>query len=228
MICEHGLMNSFFPVFFRYAAAVAVTAVLSAQPAFAMQLSYFDMNEKRSDNISPFPKWTGMIARYDSQKQYAENSDCGQVRFNPCSAQQWQDGLAAMKGRPFAEQMEMVNNWGNLHPYIEDQINWGLEDYWETPNEFMEVNGDCEDYAIAKYYSLRALGISADRLRVIILQDLNLGGVIHAVLGVYDEHDVLYILDNQSQQVTPAMRIYHYRPIFGINEDSWWAYYPRS
>jgi predicted transglutaminase-like cysteine proteinase len=104
-------------------------------------------------------------------------------------------------------------------------VNWGMEDYWETPYEFQEISGDCEDYAISKYYSLRAIGVPADRMRVIIVQDLNLGGIIHAILGVYEDGDLL-ILDNQAKQVLPAMRIYHYRPIYGVNEEAWWAYYP--
>lgn len=190
-------------------------------------ISMFEMDEKRSNNITPFPKWTGMYTRYDEQQTYAADASCGTKRFFPCAIGQWHDLIVAIKNLPFREQLNQVNSWGNSHPYIEDQINWGLEDYWETPNEFMEISGDCEDYAITKYYTLRALGYSADRLRIIILQDQNLGGVIHAVLGVYDDEGVMYILDNQSQRVTPALKIYHYRPIFGINEDAWWAYYPR-
>ena len=207
---------------------LVMVAMACSHPAFAARASYFDMDEKRSDNITPFPKWVGMMTRYDEQKAYASDAECGKVRFFPCSVKQWQSMLSGLKRETFSEQIKQVNIWSNAHPYIEDQINWGLDDYWETPYEFMEISGDCEDYAISKYYSLRALGISADRLRVIILQDLNLGGVIHAVLGVYDEDGELFILDNQSHQVTPALKIYHYRPIFGINEDSWWAYYPRS
>jgi len=212
--------------FSRMLFACVIFAVIGSGPAFALE-SFFDMTQKRSDNVSPFPKWTGMIARFDDQKTYAEDSECGKVRFFPCSVRQWSTMIESVTKLPLKEQMEQVNNWSNAHRYIEDQINWGLEDYWETPNEFMDISGDCEDYAISKYYSLRALDVPADRLRIIILQDLNLGGVIHAVLGVYDENGALHILDDQCQRVTPALKIYHYRPIFGINENSWWAYYPR-
>ena len=207
---------------------VFAVVVMPLESAHAKHASYFDMDEQRSDNIRPFPKWTGMITRYDDQQDASGGDDnCGKVRFYPCSVEQWRVLMESMKNKPLLEQLDMVNNWGNQHPYIEDQINWGLEDFWETPNEFMEISGDCEDYAISKYYTLRGAGFAADRLRIIVLQDLNLGGVIHAVLGVYDGGE-LYILDNQSQQVIPAMKIYHYRPIFGINEESWWAYYPRQ
>jgi predicted transglutaminase-like cysteine proteinase len=62
-----------------------------------------------------------------------------------------------------------------------------------------------------------------DILRVVVVQDLNLGGIIHAVLIVFIGKDA-YILDNQIKQVVPALKIYHYVPIYAINEDHWWKY----
>ena len=205
---------------------VVISSVTVSGWAYASEESYFDMSETRSANLVPFPKWTGMVSRYAKQKRVPDE-DCGKVRFHPCEIVQWKDFITSIQSKPLHEQLEEVNDWGNKHPYVEDQLNWGIGDYWETPYEFMEVSGDCEDYAITKYYSLRALGISADKLRIMVVQDFNLGGIIHAILGVYDS-DGLFILDNQIKQVMPAMKIYHYRPIFGINETAWWAYTPRS
>jgi predicted transglutaminase-like cysteine proteinase len=207
-------------------ALVMMVALSSPYTAFAGRSSYFDMNEKESENIKPFPKWTSMVTRFDEQKDIPDDS-CGKLRFHPCTIMQWQRMLDTIKAKPLRQQLDLVNDWSNEHPYIEDQLNWGMEDYWVTPYEFMEISGDCEDYAISKYYSLKALGVPVEKMRIIVLQDLNLGGIIHAVLGVYEGKE-LYILDNQSKHVTPAMRIYHYRPIFGINEDAWWAYYPKN
>lgn len=203
----------------------AVLCMSASKPSFAESISYFEMEEHRSDNIRPFPKWTGMMRRYGDQKNVLPEGQCGKVRYYPCTLSQWQNFVKELRQKPLQEQLEAVNRWGNEHPYIEDQLNWGQEDFWETPNEFIDISGDCEDYAISKYYTLRAAGVPADAMRIIVLQDLNLGGVIHAVLGVYND-ETLYILDNQSQEVMPATRIYHYRPIFGINELAWWAYYP--
>ena len=212
-------------IFSSFIACVLVCAISYAQPAFAVNSSYFNMDEKRSDNITPFPKWTGMLSRFAEQKLIPDSA-CDKIRYHPCSILEWKRLLESTRSKPFSQQLDIVNTWGNSHPYIEDQVNWGVEDYWETPYEFMEVSGDCEDYAISKYYTRKALGVPVERLRIIVLQDLNLGGIIHAVLGVYDGGK-LYILDNQSSQVKPALKIYHYRPIFGINETSWWAYYPK-
>lgn len=161
--------------------------------------------------------------RYGEQKKIPL-SECGANPYQPCDAiREWKAMLDDLQGKPLKEKLETVNDWSNAHDYIIDQINWGIEDYWETPNEFMSVYGDCEDYAISKYYSLRALGVPAEKMRIIVVQDFNLGGIIHAILSVSVD-DTLYILDNQVKQVVPALDIYHYKPIFGINEDAWWFY----
>lgn len=203
-----------------------VVIVMSFSSAFAYSAkSYFNMSETFSSDVGPFKKWTGMNTRFDDQRELSSDQ-CGKVRFHPCTFEDWRNRFDGWKNKSFSEQLRVVNNFGNSHPYITDQVNWGLEDFWETPYEFHVVNGDCEDYAIAKYFSLRALGVPASQMRIIILQDLNLGGVIHAVLGVYDDNKKLYLLDNQIKRVVLASNIYHYRPIYGINEEGWWSYHP--
>jgi len=192
----------------------------------AQARSYFTMGEKRADDLTLFPKWTSVLSRYEEKKDTPE-SECGNIQYFPCAIKEWKALLQSAQDKTLRQKLNAVNDWANSHAYIIDQINWGLEDYWETPFEFMSVNGDCEDYAIAKYYSLRALGVPEDQLRIIIVQDFNLGGIIHAILGVYDD-DELLILDNQIKQVMPARKIYHYRPIYGINKNWWWEYTPKG
>jgi predicted transglutaminase-like cysteine proteinase len=194
--------------------------------AHAARTSYFDTNEKKSTNLKPFPKWTSMVARFETQGK-RDDGDCGKATYHPCAVVQWKEMLAGLRDKPLKEKLKKINDWGNAHPYVLDQINWGVEDFWETPHEFMSINGDCEDYAIAKYYSLRALGMGDEQMRIMIVQDYNLGGIIHAILGVYDG-DEIFILDNQIPQVMPASKIFHYRPIYGINESWWWVYSPKT
>lgn len=188
--------------------------------------SYFSMTETFSSDVQHFPKWTGMEARYAQQQQW-KDEECGMQRFHPCTVREWKTLFDTWRQKIFLDMIVTVNDYANAYPYVLDQINWGMEDYWEAPYEFLAISGDCEDYSIIKYYTLRAAGVPASRLRVMIVQDFNLGGIIHAVLGVYDENNTLYILDNQIKQVVPALSIYHYKPIYGINEEGWWAYYPR-
>ncbi len=210
---------------FTHKILLAVLLLFATITPAAAANSYFEMTEKRSANLSPFPKWSGVRSRFKTQKTISDD-DCGAIRYHPCAIKDWKEMLSELQDADFDEKLDSVNEWSNEHTYIVDQINWGVTDYWETPYEFMEINGDCEDYAISKYYSLRALGIPASRMRIMIVQDLNLGGIIHAILGVYDDDGKLIILDNQIKQVIPALNIYHYRPIYGLNENNWWMYHP--
>lgn len=205
---------------------VVTTIATLPMSAYAMRNSYFIMSETQSENLKPFPKWTDTMSRFSNQKEVSDEK-CGEEKYHPCVIKEWKGLIERLAGESLRSQVDEINDWANKHPYIVDQLNWGLEDYWETPYEFMTVNGDCEDYAIAKYYSLRALGVPEDKLRIMVVQDLNLGGVIHAILGVYDDDNELLILDNQITQVRPALKIYHYRPIYGVNEGWWWAYTPK-
>lgn len=216
----------------RIAGNTLFSAVLSlfALCAFSAQAqaqahSYFDMTESFSSDVSHFPKWTGMASR-GAEQQKNPAAECGRVPYFPCSVKDWWRFVERERGKPVAELLGPVNDYGNMFPYTIDQINWAMEDYWETPYEFHAVSGDCEDYAITKYYSLRAMGVPAEKMRIIIVQDFNLGGVIHAILGVYSGSQLM-LLDNQIKQVVAARKVYHYKPIYGINELGWWAYTPK-
>lgn len=212
---------------FVFCAAVIFAAMLCMADAAFAASNYFNMTEKRSVNLRPFPKWTTTVERFVEQKEIPDDQ-CDKVQYHPCALLEWRSLVSSLEGQSQREQLREINDWGNAHPYVVDQINWGKEDYWETPYEFMAINGDCEDYAIAKYYSLRALGYGDDRIRIMIVQDLNLGGIIHAILGVKGDDGETFILDNQIEQVMPASKIYHYRPIYGINQTAWWVFTPKS
>jgi len=110
----------------------------------------------------------------------------------------------------------------NARADILDLVNWGVEDYWATPGQCLQRNGDCEDYAIAKYMSRRALGVPPEAMRIVVLKDRNLG-IGHAVLAVTLGADTP-IFDNQISTVVRHLRIRHYRPIYSINETAWWLH----
>jgi len=172
--------------------------------------------ETRSANIKPFPKWTDMLDRHRAEEQRGDTA-CAPTRFVRCGVADWLAFLAGERGKDRTAQMIDINAYLNLHPYVFDRIN-----YWETPREFVLRDGDCKDYAIAKYFSLRYLGWPEEQLRVVVVQDLNLR-VAHAVLAVYIKGEIM-ILDNQAHQVVKAESIRHYLPYYSINESFWWLH----
>ncbi len=210
-------------ILYRFLLIVFVTMPFFTwvQEAAAIQ-SYFINNEEKADNIEMFPKWMSMLSNYDKESRQLDNV-CGSDKYNTCKLKEWKNFMEGLKGKSRLRQMDAVNRFVNRYPYIEDIVNWGVEDYWATVYEFQRKSGDCEDYAIAKFTSLRALGVPNDDMRIEVVQDLNLGGILHAVLIVFADGQV-YVLDNQIKQVMLAVDIYHYKPIYSINEAHWWRH----
>lgn len=180
--------------------------------------TYFVNREVQSSNIQMFPRWTGMLDRTNAEAHTLDNI-CGPAQHTPCKLREWKDFLESLKSRPVLEKIRAVNEFLNHYPYIEDVAN-----YWKTPYEFQRLSGNCKDYAIAKFMSLRALGLSNDVMRITVLRDLNLGGIIHAILVVSVDGKT-YILDNQIKQVVSTDKVYHYVPIYSINEEHWWQHF---
>ena len=181
----------------------------------------FGTVEKRSLNLQPFPKWTGVLARYFKDSGLPEGS-CGDATFNTCHLAYWGEFIEQLADASPMEQLDRINRYMNEAPYITDPRNYSKKDYWATPKQFFDRDGDCEDYAIAKFTSLRALGWDNAHLRIVVLQDLNLK-IAHAVLAAYVDGEV-WILDNQLKQIVTADSIHHYRPLFSLNEAAWWIH----
>ncbi len=175
--------------------------------------SLFGTTEIRSTDISAFTKWTSVMTRFDAQMKKDGGTEV---------VKQWKAHLQSLKGRSVREQIEGVNSYMNSQPYIEDIDNYRVSDYWATPIEFLSRGGDCEDFAIAKYASLRALGFSSDQMRIAIVQD-KIKNVAHAILIVYVEGQA-FVLDNQDKRVENADNVNRYKPIFSINSNDWWLY----
>lgn len=172
-----------------------------------------------SADMSAFTKWTSVMPRYNQQHKTAE-AEC---RNDLCMSRQWESLLTYLKDKPLKMQMDALNDFFNAMPYIADEDNFSTDDYWQTPYELMTQGGDCEDYAIAKFISLKRLGVSESNMRIMIVRDQNLGGIIHAVLEVKMDGE-RYILDNQSKMVKSTASIFHYLPVYAINTHRWWGY----
>jgi predicted transglutaminase-like cysteine proteinase len=210
--------------FHAHIPAAAILVAVCTLAGMAMAASYpqlFGSREVRSAGIGTFKKWTGTLARYFDERPMAEGP-CTATKFNACHLREWQGVIDGLRDKPPMAQMGAINAYVNRRRYVVDPINWGRPDYWATPAQFFRKNGDCEDYAIAKFLSLRALGYANEDMRIVILQDLNLG-IPHAVLVVYLLGHA-FVLDNQTAVVMAAERIHHYQPIYSLNETHWWLH----
>jgi predicted transglutaminase-like cysteine proteinase len=184
--------------------------------------SFFNSKETQSTNLKPFKKWNAAMGRYSKEKVKQGTGSCDAKKFNKCHYDEWTKFLDSLKGKDKLAQLKAVNKHMNKAKYIVDKTNWGKKDYWATPGEFMARFGDCEDYAITKFMSLKRLGFDAKTLRVVAVKDMNLK-VGHAILVVFLK-DKPYVLDNQVKIVVEARKIRHYRPVFSINEKAWWRH----
>lgn len=126
-----------------------------------------------------------------------------------------------------AAQLHAINRFFNRHiEFATDEQAWGQVDYWASPLESLHKRrGDCEDYAIAKYFSLLAVGMPVARLRLVYVRaQLDDGPAqAHMVLAYYPgAGGETLILDNLVDEVLPASQRRDLVPVFSFNSDGLW------
>ena len=122
------------------------------------------------------------------------------------------------------QKLELVNDFMNRTPFKTDQEHWGKEDYWAMPIEFLLTNGgDCEDFAIAKYFTLRALGVPEEKLQITYVKEVNLFNEAHMVLAYFPSPDAEpLILDNVNKSIQPASIRTDLAPVYSFNGSGLW------
>ena len=133
----------------------------------------------------------------------------------------WQRLLVSEKQVSEQEQLKVVNLFFNKQmTYVEDIDLWHVVDYWEAPVEALwKGAGDCEDYAIAKYFSLRHLGVSSDKLRITYVKALRQNRA-HMVLTYYSSPDAVpLVLDSLMDEILPATRRTDLVPVYSFNAE---------
>lgn len=146
--------------------------------------------------------WTQMMARHEGT---ADGAD-------------WRSLVEGQTDAAWPLRLDRVNRAVNRVTYRDDAENWGRIDYWAAPEEFFVRGGDCEDYAIAKYHSLKGLGFPVEELRLLILWD-HQRAIAHAVLAVGPSGAQL-VLDNVRDDVLPLAALPHYQIHYSLNEET--------
>ena len=143
----------------------------------------------------------------------------------------WRDLLTTTTGQSDATKLKRVNDFFNRRVrFRDDRDIWGVEDYWATPLETLgRAEGDCEDFAIAKYMTLKLMGVSAEKMRLAYVKARMGGpqsGIVqaHMVLSYYPApEDEPIILDNLISDIRPASRRPDLVMVFGFNTEGLWV-----
>jgi len=190
--------------------------------SYAAHGALFGSREVYSQSTWRFAQWTDMLSRTAAEYK-ASTHVCASRGDTNCTPAEWQSLIDSLKGLDLRQQIKRVNDAMNNHPYVTTAQNWHRAMYWESPFEFLRYGGQCQDYAIAKYELLRAAGVSADLMRMVVLRDAAIG-VDHAVLAVYVDGQPM-LLDNLRRDIVPASAVSYYRPYYSINETGWWTHF---
>jgi predicted transglutaminase-like cysteine proteinase len=138
----------------------------------------------------------------------------------------WMRLITDNRKKSETEKLKLANDFFNLTPFVADEAHWGRRDYWATPVEMLASGGgDCEDYAIGKYFSLLALGVGMDKLRITYVkaQSLPPGDQAHMVLTYYIRPDAVpLVLDNIVKEIRPASARTDLVPVYSFNGDGLW------
>ena len=156
------------------------------------------------------------------------------ARFGPARVvllKDWLQRIDAVKSLKEDAKLKQINDFINQNITFEDDISvWQQSDYWATPLETIgQGRGDCEDFAIIKYASLRMGGIPANKLRLIYVKaKLNTptGPRVqaHMVLAYYTAPNAEpLVLDNLEGTIRPASKRKDLQPVFSFNSEGIFA-----
>ncbi|MDL2307749.1 transglutaminase-like cysteine peptidase [Desulfovibrio sp. OttesenSCG-928-C06] len=210
---------------------------LLALPALASAQNLFNAQEQSAPAGHPYrqafdPLWQRVLQAEKQSPSFNKNGD----GFGRIDRNTWRNLVQYASQSTDIERLQMVNGYFNQCPPKQDSDAWQTPEYWCTPREFMKQRGgDCEDYAIAKYFALRYLGFEARHMRIVIVRQRDEKGTflpsLHAVLAVHRKiggKDNWYILDNNARprdNIFPHLQYGgRFVPLYSINEDGAWVH----
>jgi len=122
------------------------------------------------------------------------------------------------------DKLKQVNQFFNARmAFRDDIVVWKQQDYWATPIEFLRKGaGDCEDFALAKYFTLREMGVPANQLRITYVKALELNQA-HMVVTWYSTPTAIpLVLDNLKTAILPATQRTDLLPVYAFNGEGLW------
>jgi len=169
------------------------------------------------------PVITETIFRFDKEFLKKAEEKCG--KEGPARFTAWEELIHNDKSPSDREKLSKVNHFYNSRiRFVNDIELWGVQDYWATPIEFLCKNvGDCEDFAIAKYFTLKAMGVAEEKLNIAYVKAIQYN-IAHMVLTYYSEPGAEpLVLDNLIDSIDPASKRTDLMPVFSFNGLGLWT-----
>ncbi len=136
---------------------------------------------------------------------------------------QWQELVDENQNMSELDKLELVNDFFNRVRFIDDIVHWKKKDYWATPVELLATDaGDCEDYSIAKYFTLKALGVPQSKLNITYVKAVRLNQA-HMVLTYFETpKSIPLVLDNINKRILKATKRRDLVPVYSFNGEGLW------
>jgi predicted transglutaminase-like cysteine proteinase len=121
------------------------------------------------------------------------------------------------------EKLEKVNAFFNQLQFVDDIVHWKKNDYWATPIELLaSAGGDCEDFSIGKYFTLKVMGVPEEKLNMTYVKALRLNQA-HMVITYYEKPgSEPLVLDNLNKEIKPASQRRDLLPVYSFNGTNLW------
>jgi len=136
----------------------------------------------------------------------------------------WQKLIEQGKTASEQEKLRLTNDFFNQNSlFVDDSVLWKTQDYWATPTEFLiKGAGDCEDYSIAKYFTLLEMGVDDSKLRMTYVKALALNQT-HMVLTYFESTQAIpLVLDNLRSTINLATERNDLEPVYSFNASGLW------
>jgi predicted transglutaminase-like cysteine proteinase len=124
---------------------------------------------------------------------------------------------------PDERRLQAANDFVNQLVFVDDIKHWKQQDYWATPLQtIVSGGGDCEDFSLAKYFTLTGMGMEEDKLRLTYVKALELNQA-HMVVSYYESPKAVpLVLDNLNTNIVPATERDDLYPVYSFNGVGLW------
>jgi predicted transglutaminase-like cysteine proteinase len=197
-----------------FAASEQAGSASPSMPQVEQQHEPFDLPTTPMPDGDMKSKWLSVESELDDEGVRLAACRLDRLECTSAAALRFLALIDRARARDGRARIGEINQDINLaiHP-MSDMAQFGKPDVWSSPLATLaRGSGDCEDYAIAKYVALKEIGISEERLRIVVVSDA-LNGEGHAVAAVRLDGR-WWILDNRRMEMIQDLFAKYYRPLF--------------